>query len=82
MEVFDINVHLKTDHVKLFVVPFEIQSVASTIAYLLVRYNESLGSIFLGKDYQWTTNEQLPWNPEELQIIGKEIESHYFLFQD
>ena len=82
MDVFDIKVDLKSDHIKLFVVPFEVQSVESSMAYLLVRNEESLGSIFLGKDYQWTTKEKLPWNLDELQLIGKEIESHYFLLQD
>jgi hypothetical protein len=82
MEVFDIKVDLKTDQVKLFVVPFEVQSAAPTIGYLLVRNKESLGSIFLGANYQWTTKETLPWSTGELQLIGKEIESHYFLLQD
>lgn len=82
MEVFDITVNLRTDDVKLFVVPFEIQSAAPTIGYLLVRNNESIGSIFLGQNYRWTTSEILPWDAEDLQLIGKEIESLYFLFQD
>lgn len=82
MEVFDIKVNLGTAHVKLFVVPFEIQSAASTIGYLLVRNKVSLGSIFLGKNYQWITGEILPWNAEDLQLIGKEIESLYFAFLD
>jgi hypothetical protein len=81
MEVFDIRVNLRTDDVNLFVVPFEIQSAAPTIGYLLVRNNESLGSIFLDENYQWTTSETLPWDAEELQLIGKEIESRYFLSQ-
>ena len=82
MEVFDIRVNLSNDQVKLFVVPFEIQSIRPTIGYLLVRNKESLGSIFLGKNYQWTSTENLPWDTEDLQLIGKEIESLYFLFQD
>lgn len=81
MEAFDIRVNLKTDAVNLFVVPFEIHSAAPTIGYLLVRNKESLGSIFLGKNYQWTTGELLPWDSADLQLIGKEIESLYFLFQ-
>ncbi len=80
MDVFDIRVNLRTDEVKLFVVPFEIRSASATIGYLLVRNKESLGSIFLGRNYQWTTTEILPWDAEDLQLIGKEIESLYFLF--
>ena len=82
MEAFDLRVILRTDDVNLFVVPFEIQSAAPTIGYLLVRNKESLGSIFLGKNYQWTSRESLPWDAEDLQLIGKEIESLYFLFRD
>lgn len=82
MEVFDIRVNLSNNQVKLFVVPFEIQSIAPTIGYLLVRNKESLGSIYLDKNYQWTTTENLPWDTADLQLIGKEIESLYFLFQD
>jgi len=82
MEVFDIKVDLETTRLKLFVVPFEVQSAAPTIAYLLVRNNESLGSVYLGADYQWTTRERLPWDTRQLQLIGKEIETHYFLSQD
>ena len=82
MEVFDIRVNLRTDVVKLFVVPFEIQSAAPTIGYLLIRNKESLGSIYLGENYRWITSETLPWGAEDLQLIGKEIESRYFLFQD
>lgn len=82
MEVFDIRVRLGADQLKLFVVPFEIQSVAPTIGYLLVRNKESLGSIFLGENYKWITSESLPWSPNDIQLIGKEIEAHYFLFQD
>lgn len=82
MEVFEIGVNLKTDDVKLFVVPFEIQSTDSTVGYLLVQNEVSLGSIYLGENYQWTSNERLPWDEQDLQRIGKEIESLYFLFRD
>ena len=82
IEAFDIEVKLSTDDLTLFVVPFEIHSTAPTIGYLLVRNKESLGSIFLGEDYRWTTREKLPWSSEDLQLIGNEIESLYFLFQD
>lgn len=82
IEAFNIEVNLATDDVKLFVVPFEIRTVAPTIGYLLVRNKESLGSIYLDDNYQWITSEILPWNAEDLQLIGKEIESLYFLFQD
>ena len=78
MEAFDIVVNLRTDFVKLFVVPFEIQSAAPTIGYLLVGNTESLGSIYLDENYRWTTSETLPWGAEDLQLIGKEIESLYF----
>lgn len=78
MEVFDIQVNLQSDDVNLFVVPFEIQSAAPTIGYLLVRNNISLGSIFLGKNYRWITGEPLPWDSEDLQRIGNEIETAYF----
>ena len=80
MEVFEIGVNLKTIAVNLFVVPFEIKSTEPTVGYLLVQNDESLGSIYLGKNYQWTTREVLPWDAEDLQRIGKEIESVYFLF--
>ena len=82
MEVFDIRVNLRTDHVNLFVVPFEIQSTASTIGYLLVSNKITLGSIFLGRNYKWITREILPWDTEDLQRIGQAIESDYFLFKD
>lgn len=82
IEAFNIEVNLATDDVQLFVIPFEIQSTAPTIGYLLVRNKESLGSIYLGENYQWISSEALPWNAEDLQLIGKEIESLYFLFQD
>lgn len=78
MEVFDIEVNLRTDDVSLFVVPFEIQSTTPTIGYLLVRNKVSLGSIFLGRNYQWTTRELLPWDSDDLQRIGNAIESVYF----
>lgn len=82
IKAFNIEVNLATDDVELFVIPFEIQSVDPTIGYLLVRNKESLGSIYLGENYQWTTSEILPWDAHDLQLIGKEIESFYFLFQD
>ena len=82
IEAFDIQVNLTNAEVKLFVIPFEIQSATPTIGYLLVSNKESLGSIYLGEDYQWTTREILPWDAQDLQLIGQEIESLYFLFQD
>mgnify|MGYP003300728503 CR=1 FL=1 len=82
MEVFEIGVSINTDAVNLFVVPFEIKSAEPTVGYLLVQNEESLGSIFLNEYYQWTTKEILPWNEADLQLIGKEIESAYFLFCD
>ena len=82
MDVFEIGVSLKTDKVKLFVVPFEIQSFDSTVGYLLVQNEVSLGSIYLGENYRWTSSEILPWDDQDLQKIGKEIESLYFLFRD
>lgn len=82
MEVFEIGVNLKTDDVKLFVVPFEIQSADPTVGYLLVQNEVSLGSIYLGENYKWTSSEKLPWDEQDLQRIGKEIESAYFLFRD
>ena len=82
MEAFKIRVDLITDRVKLFVVPFEIQSADPTIGYLLIENEFTLGSIYLNENYQWTTNEILPWDAEDLQLIGRAIESLYFLFQD
>lgn len=82
MDAFDIRVNLKTDSVNLFVVPFEIQSAAPTIGYLLVCNQTSLGSIYLDENYQWSSREDLPWNTADLQMIGREIEACYFLFQD
>jgi hypothetical protein len=82
MKAFEIGAKLKTDTVELFVVPFEIQSTEPTMGYLLVQDQVSLGSIYLGENYQWTSRENLPWDEEDLQLIGKEIESGYFLFRN
>ena len=82
MEVFDIRVNLKAAHVNLFVVPFEIRSGSPTIGYLLVSNNEGLGSVFLDVNYQWATFETLPWDAEDLKLIGKEIASFHFLFRE
>lgn len=82
MDVFEIGVNLKADAIDLFVVPFEIQSAEPTVGYLLVRNEVSLGSIYLDKNFKWTSQENLPWDRDELQLIGKEIETAYFLFRD
>ena len=82
MEVFDLRISLKTTFVRLFVLPFEIPSAPPAIAYLLIHNKVSIGSIFLGKDYRWTTSAYLPWDTEDLQLIGNEVESLYLRFRN
>ena len=79
IEAFDISVHLETGVENIFVIPFEIPEGDNTAGYLLVSNNLTLGSIKMSADCRWVTEDKLPWNDEELQIIGDEIGYHLLL---
>jgi len=79
MDIFEILVKLKSSDLSLFVVPFEIKdSNVARVGYLLVNDDVSLGSIFIAEDLTWVSKDRLPWDNDDLQEIGQEIEHHYF----
>lgn len=51
----------------------------ATVGYLLVVNNSLLGSIYKAEDFRWVTKDQLLWDDDDLQQIGKRIEFQYFL---
>lgn len=65
--------------INIFVIPFEIPKKVHCVGYLLVSDLETLGSIRLGQNYLWMTDDKLPFDHKQVQIIGKEIERHFFL---
>lgn len=79
IEAFDISVELEIGLAEIFVIPFEIPEGDNTAGYLLVSNNLTLGSIKMSADCRWITEDDLPWNDEELQIIGGEIGHHLLL---
>jgi len=79
IEAFDISVHLETGIAEIFVIPFEIPEGDNTAGYLIVLNNLTLGSIRMSTDCKWVTEDDLPWNDDELQIIGDEIGYHLLL---
>jgi hypothetical protein len=76
MEAFDTEIRLKDEFVKIFVVPFDIPEGETTAGYLLVLNDLTLGSIRMNSDGHWVTEDALPWNDEDLQIIGDNIGYH------
>ena len=79
IEAFDISVHLETGIAEIFVIPFEIPEGDNTAGYLIVLDNLTLGSIRMSADCKWVTEDDLPWNDDELQIIGDEIGNYLLL---
>ena len=73
MEAFEIDVKLESGIAEIFVIPFDIPEGDNTAGYLLVSDNLTLGSIKLNPDCKWETEDDMPWNDEELQVIGDEI---------
>ena len=76
MEAFETEVRLENGFVKIFVVPFDIPEGETTAGYLLVLNDLTLGSIRLNADGRWVTEDALPWNDHDLQIIGDNIGYH------
>ena len=79
MEAFKIDVQLKAGTIEIFVVPFEIPGGEDIAGYLIVQDDLTLGSIKLGINSLWVTEDDLPWNDQELQVIGDEIACHFLL---
>lgn len=79
MEAFEIDVKLECGIAGIFVIPFEIPEGVNTAGYLLVLNNLTLGSITMNSDCRWVTEDELPWNDVELQVIGDEIGYHLLL---
>jgi len=76
MEAFETEVRLEDEFVKIFVVPFEIPEGETTAGYLLVLNDLTLGSIRINSDGRWVTEDVLPWNDHDLQVIGDTIGYH------
>lgn len=79
MEAFEIDVKLDSGIAEIFVIPFEIPEGENNTGYLLILANLTLGSIKMTSDYKWESEDDLPWNDEELQVIGDEIGHHLLL---
>lgn len=79
IEAFDISVQLETGLAEIFVIPFEIPEGDNTAGYLLVLNTLTVGSIRMNADCTWVTEDDLPWNNDELQIIGDEVGYHLLL---
>ena len=79
MEPFKINIELKTGILKIFVLPFEIPGAEDVAGYLIVKNDVTLGSIKLGHNSRWITEDPLPWSDTELQMIGDEIAEYFLL---
>lgn len=79
MEAFEIDVQVTAGAIKIFVLPFEIPGGVDTAGYLIVQNDLTLGSIKLGTNSRWVTEDDLPWNDHELQVIGDEIACHFLL---
>lgn len=79
IDAFDISVNLETGIAKIFVIPFEIPEGDNTAGYLLVSNNLTFGSIRMSPDCTWVTEDDLPWNERDLQVIGDGIGYHLLL---
>lgn len=79
METFEVDVQLRGSKIKIFVIPFEIPGVDEIAGYLLVENDQTLGSIKLGGNSRWVTEDDLPWNDTDLQKIGDEIACQFLL---
>lgn len=77
MGIFEVEVKVQDELVKIFVIPFEIPDGHSSANYLLIINGLTLGSIAMGENGRWTTEDKLPWDDEDLQIIGDSIGYDY-----
>lgn len=79
MGAFEIDVKVQDKVVTIFVIPFEIPDETNSAGYLLVLNDVTLGSIKMGDDNRWVTEDELPWTGEDLQLIGDCIGYQYLL---
>jgi hypothetical protein len=79
METFEIELQIETQSFKIFVIPFEIPGDEDVAGYLIVKDDITLGSIKLDTGSRWATEDDLPWNDSELQLIGDQIAYHFLL---